>query len=146
MPDIFSTDVTILAPPATVWAALTIPERMMAWMGAPEMKLSVETDWKVGTPIMIHGFHHVKFENKGIVLQYDEERRLRYTQLSSVSRLPDVPESYTIFTFTLTPLAGHTLLALTMENFPTETIRKHLEFYWRTAIVLIKKYVEQQAA
>lgn len=146
MPDTFSTDVTIQAAPTAVWAALTVPEQMTAWMGAPEMKLSVETDWKVGTALLIRGFHHLPFENKGIVLQYDEERLLRYTHLSSASRLPDVPESYTLFTFTLTPVAGHTLLALTLENFPTETIRRHLEFYWRTAIVLIKKYVEQQAA
>jgi uncharacterized protein YndB with AHSA1/START domain len=143
--DKFSTAITINSQPADVWAALTKPDLMATWLGEPETKIDVYTDWKINTPIFIRGFHHVKFETKGIVLQYDTERKLRYSHLSSVSRLPDKPENYSILEFTLTPIDKQTLLTLTIENFPTESIQKHLEFYWRTTVLLIKKSVEEQA-
>lgn len=140
--DGFSTTVTINASPAEVWSALTVPERMTKWMGDPEMELEVHASWGIETPILIRGFHHTKFENKGIVLKYERERRLSYTHLSSVSRLPDKQENYSILEFLLTPIENHTLLTLTIENFPTETIRKHLEFYWKTTMLTIKENVE----
>lgn len=140
--DEFYTTVTINAPPAEVWSALTVPERMTKWMGDPEMGLEVHASWGIETPILVRGFHHTKFENKGIVLKYERERRLSYTHLSSVSRLPDKQENYSVLEFLLTPIENHTLLSLTIENFPTETIRKHLEFYWRTTMLTIKENVE----
>jgi uncharacterized protein YndB with AHSA1/START domain len=145
MTDKFSTAVTIKSEPAKVWTTLTDLELMRQWLGEPEMKIEVQTDWKINTTIFIRGFHHIKFENKGIVLQYDREKKLSYSHLSSISRLPDKPENYSILEFILTPIDKQTLLTLNISNFPTETIRKHLEFYWRTTIVTIKKRVENQA-
>ncbi|MBD2699269.1 SRPBCC domain-containing protein [Spirosoma sp. BT702] len=142
MPDTFSTAIQINASPAEVWAALTNPERMTQWMGEPEMNINVLSNWQVNTPVIIRGFHHVAFENKGVVLQNDNEKTLRYTQLSSVSRLPDKPENYSIFEFSLTPIDEQTLLTLHIEGFPTETIRKHLEFYWKTTMTLLQASVE----
>ena len=140
--DGFSTAVTINASPAEVWSALTVPERMTKWMGDPEMGLEVHASWGIETPILIRGFHHTKFENKGIVLKYEKERRLSYTHLSSVSRLPDKQENYSILEFLLAPIENDTRLSLTIENFPTDTIRKHLEFYWKTTMLTIKENVE----
>lgn len=142
MPDKFSVNVTINSEPAAVWLALTDPELMIKWMGDPEMEIEVRTDWGINTPILIRGFHHVKFENKGIVLKYEREKRLSYTHLSSISRLPDRQENYSILEFILTPAANQTMLTVNIENFPTESIRKHLEFYWRATIVIIKENVE----
>jgi uncharacterized protein YndB with AHSA1/START domain len=142
MTDKFSTTITINSEPAKVWTTLTDLESMKQWIGEPEMKIEAQTDWKINTPIFIRGFHHVKFENTGIVLQYDREKRLSYSHLSSISRLPDKPESYSILEFILTPIGKQTQLTLNISNFPTETIRKHLEFYWRTTIVTIKERVE----
>lgn len=112
-------------------------------MGDPEMKIEVQTDWKIDSEIFIRGFHHIKFENKGVILQYDRENRLSYTHLSSVSRLEDKYENYTILEFVLIPIEEQTLLTLNIENFPTEIIRKHLEFYWRTTILTIKGQTEK---
>ncbi|SHG54757.1 Uncharacterized conserved protein YndB, AHSA1/START domain [Chryseolinea serpens] len=142
MMDGFSNAVTINASPAEVWSALTVPERMTKWMGDPEMGLEVHASWGIETPVLIRGFHHTKFENKGIVLKYEKERRLSYSHLSSVSRLPDKQENYSILEFILTPIENHTRLNLTIENFPTDTIRKHLEFYWKTTMLTIKENVE----
>ncbi|MGN6601816.1 MAG: SRPBCC family protein [Ginsengibacter sp.] len=142
MTDQFSTSVTIKAAPAEVWRVLTDIRMVTQWSGEPEMKIEVVTDWKINSPIIIRGFHHIRFENKGTVLQFDREKKLSYSHLSSVSRLPDKPENYSILEFNLTPSGKQTLLELIISNFPTETIRKHLEFYWRTTVVKIKRMAE----
>lgn len=113
-------------------------------MGEPEMKLEVHTDWKINASILVRGFHHLNFENKGTVLLYDKEKKLSYSHLSSLSRLPDEPGNYSILEFVLTPLDKQTQLTIFITNFPTETIRKHLEFYWRGTIIKIKKIAEAQ--
>ena len=129
--------------PSIVWKTLTEPDLMKQWMGEVEMEIEIKGNWKVNSPIVISGFHHVKFENKGRVLQFDPNRTLTYSHLSSISRLPDKPENYSIIEFTLTPLDNHTSLTLTVSNFPTETIFKHLDFYWRTTLEIIKNFIER---
>lgn len=138
----FSTTITINSDTGKVWNTLTNTKLMKKWMGDPEMKIEVDTDWAINSPILISGFHHIKFVNKGLILQYDKEKKLKYSHLSSVSRLPDIAENYTILEFVLIPLGKKTQLTLNIENFPTETIRKHLEFYWRTTVVMIKEAAE----
>ena len=138
-------DKTIImeATPSVVWHTLTDPDLMKQWMSEPEIGIEIITDWKVGSPIIIKGFHHIKFENKGAVLQFEPGKVLRYNYLSSLSRLPDIPENYSIIEFKLAPLEHHTSLTLTISNFPTEIIFKHIDFYWRTTIVLLKKFIEK---
>ncbi|HEX5555360.1 MAG TPA: SRPBCC domain-containing protein [Chitinophagaceae bacterium] len=84
----------------------------------------------------------MKFENKGIILKYLKERILSYSHLSSVSRLPDNIENYTVIEFVLTPLNKQTTLTINITNFPAEAIQKHLAFYWRGTIYNIKQYIE----
>jgi hypothetical protein len=117
---------------------------MTQWMADPETKIEVHTNWKINEGFLIRGFHHLNFENKGIVLSYDKEKKLSYSHLSSLSRLPDKRENYSILEFVLTPVDKQTLLTLFITNFPTDAIRKHLEFYWRGTLVKIKKAVEGQ--
>ncbi len=144
MTDKFSTSVTISSEASNVWRTLTDIELMSKWLGDPEMNIEVQTDWKINSPIFIRGFHHVNFENKGTILQYDKENRLSFTHLSSVSRLADKKENYTIIEFVLTLIDKQTRLTVNIENFPTETIRKHLEFYWRTTVLTIKERTEDK--
>jgi uncharacterized protein YndB with AHSA1/START domain len=133
----------IKASPSIVWNTLTNPEVMKLWMGEPEMKIEIITNWKVGTPIVLKGFHHVKFENTGTILQFEPNRILKYDYLSSISRLPDKPENHTIIEFRLTPSENQTLLTLILSNFPTESIHKHINFYWTTTIEILKKLIER---
>jgi uncharacterized protein YndB with AHSA1/START domain len=143
MTNSFSTRTIINASPTKVWQTLTNTEVMSQWLGDPDMEIEVQTIWQVNAPIIIKGFHHVQFGNKGIVLAFEKERKLSFTHLSSVSRLPDIPESYSTLTFILEPGDNGTHLMLNIENFPTESIRKHLEFYWRTTLITIKDKVEK---
>lgn len=66
-------------------------------MADPEVGIELITNWKVGSPITIKGFHHIKFENKKTVLQFEPDKVLQYDYLSSLSRLPDKPENYSIY-------------------------------------------------
>ncbi|HTJ50629.1 MAG TPA: SRPBCC domain-containing protein [Cyclobacteriaceae bacterium] len=133
----------IKASPSIVWDTLTNPEVMKQWMGEPEMKIEIITNWKVGTPIVIKGFHHVKFENTGTVLQFEPDRILKYDYLSSISRLPNIPENHTIIEFRLAPSENQTTLTLTLSNFPTESIYKHINFYWTTTIETLRDWIER---
>jgi uncharacterized protein YndB with AHSA1/START domain len=145
MTETFSTTVTIDSGVDEVWNSLTKPDLMAEWMGEPDFEITVDTDWRVNSTISIQGFHHVKFENTGTVLEYKTEKKLKYTHLSSLSRLPDKPENHSILEFNLRPIEERTQLTLTIENFPTESIRKHLEFYWKATIMTIKRSVELRA-
>ena len=135
--------IVINAPPRAVWESLTKPELMKQWMGEPEMAVHIETSWTVGSPIVVRGFHHAQFENSGIVLRFEPTEVLRYNQLSSLSRLPDKPENYSIYEFRLEPVGEGTALTVTLSRFPTSAIFKHLEFYWRGTINILKKFVER---
>lgn len=135
--------VLINAPAATVWETLTVPYLMKQWMGEADMNLHIQTSWLINTPITISGFHHLPFVNKGTVLQFEPPKVLSYSHNSSLSRLPDEPGSYSIMTFHLDAAEKQTALTLTITNFPTETIFKHLEFYWQTTIQLLKKFIER---
>ncbi len=142
----FTANVLIDRDVALVWRTLTDPRLMKQWMGEPEMEIEVETTWMIGSSIIIRGFHHVKFENRGEVLEFNSEKKLSYTHLSSVSRLPDTKENHSLLEFTLEDKGSGTLLTIAITNFPTESIRKHMEFYWRGTTLKIKHQVESYSA
>ncbi|WP_339815390.1 SRPBCC domain-containing protein [uncultured Imperialibacter sp.] len=133
------------APPSKVWGTLTVPDLMKEWMAEPEMELGILTTWKVGSAMVVKGFHHVKFENKGTVLAFEPNKLLSYNYLSSISRLPDEPENYTVIEFTLAATEAGTTLAITLSNFPTDSIFKHVDFYWAGTIEIIKSVANKEA-
>ncbi len=132
------------APVSIVWENLTNPKRMKLWMGEPEMNLEIISSWKAGQPIIIKGFHHVKFENKGKLLTKEVNRILKYNYISSISRLTDQPENYTVVEFQLIPMENRTNLILTLSNFPTESIFRHVDFYWKGTIKILKDSIEKR--
>ena len=108
-----------------------------------ETPIEIITDWQIGSSFTIKGTLYKKqFQNNGTVLLFEPESLLRYTHLSSLSRLPDSAENYTVFDFRLTQSQGSTSLTLTINNFPTETIYKHLAFYWNVTLELLKRFIE----
>ena len=106
--------------------------------------IHILTDWKVGAPMVIEGIlHELHFRNKGTVLEFNTEKSLQYSHLSSLSELPDETQNYSVITFDLTPADHQTTLTLTLSNFPTETIYKHLELYWNATLQVLKELVEK---
>lgn len=139
----FIKTISINRPIETVWHALTDIERMKQWMS--ETPIDIITDWKVGAPFIIRGQHYkMKFENKGRVLQFVPNQLIEYNHLSSISRLKDEPKNYTVFRFELAEAENHTILSFRTNNFPTETIYKHLAFYWNVTLEKIKKQAEAE--
>lgn len=134
--------IVIDAPPARVWTLLTDPAQMPRWMGEPEMRVEVETTWAVGGPIVVRGVHHLAFENRGTVLCFEPGTRLRHTHLSSLSQLADEPESYSTIDVELTGVSGGTALRVSVRGFPTEAIFRHLDFYWRGTMSVLKELAE----
>ncbi len=60
-----------------------------------------------------------------------------------MSRLPDVAENYTVIEFRLARADDDsTLLTVRTSNFPSESIFKHWEFYWRVTIEVVKRFIE----
>jgi uncharacterized protein YndB with AHSA1/START domain len=141
---VIENSVTIDALPSEVWRALTDPDLMKQWMAEAEMGLGIITEWKVGSPIIVKGRHNnVDFENKGTVLEFEPNSILRYSHLSSVSRLPDKAENYTVIEFRLARAEENsTLLKVRTSNFPSESIFKHWEFHWRVTIEVVKRFIE----
>lgn len=125
-----------------IWRVLTDTELMKNWMGEPEMNVRIYTDWMIGNPFIVKGFHHADFENSGSVLHYEPYKKLGYSSKSSLSHLPDKPENYTFAVFELEEKELGTILTVCIYNFPTFAIQKHYEFYWNTTIELLKRYVE----
>jgi len=124
-----------------VWEALTRPELMKKWMS--ETEINILTDWKVGNPFLIRGrLHGINFENRGTVLQFEPGKVLQYSHLSSLSRLPDELENYSILEFRLAPINDETSLTFTASNFPTESIHKHFAFYWNVTLEILKRLIE----
>jgi uncharacterized protein YndB with AHSA1/START domain len=143
MPQHFTDTVVIDAPASAVWESLTCIDKMREWMGEPEMMIEVETDWRVGHPMVVRGFHYGRFENTGVVLVFEPQKRLSYTHRSSLSRLADQPQSHTTMAFDLDSAGDSTVLTLVATNFPTPTIFKHLEFYWAGTLRVLKQYAER---
>ena len=138
--------VTIDLPRALVWEALTLPERMNERM-FPE-PIEIVTTWQVGRAIVIRGdLHGAAFENTGTVLEFQPEALLAYSHLSSTSRLPDVPENHAVIEFGLTALAAdQTELTVTVRQFPTAVIYKHLAYDWNVTPEVIKRKLEARTA
>jgi uncharacterized protein YndB with AHSA1/START domain len=128
-----------------VWEVLTQPELMKNWMADSEIEII--TTWQVGSPLIINVqeiSHKTAFKNTGIVLQYLKDRILEYSHLSSLSRLPDQPENYTLIRFTLQQEEDHTRLDLDLSNFPTESHYKHIDFYWSVTLEVLKRFLEDR--
>ena len=143
----FNKAVTINASTSQVWHILTTSELMKKWMISDDIEININTDWKVGSPIVIRGNMSGKnFENNGTVLQFEPEKILEYSHLSSTSRLPNRPESYSIIEFRLQPMENLTILTLTVSNFPTESIYKHLAFYWNVTLEVLKRMIENKGS
>jgi uncharacterized protein YndB with AHSA1/START domain len=140
----FRKTVRINAPTTRVWGALTHPALMKKWMF--ETEIQIITAWKVGSPIVIHGnLGTINFENHGNVLQFEPGKILEYSHLSSLSRLPDLLENYSVLEFRLMPMEDdQTFLTFTLRNFPTESIYKHLASYWNVTLDVLKRMIEDQ--
>jgi len=138
---ISETSIVINAPISTVWDALVNPEiAKQYFFGA-----TVVSSWKEGSPITLTGEYRGNvYEEKGIILQYKPERLLQYTHWSSLEDLPDLPENYRNWTFSLSEEGSGVRLSMTEDNIPTEKKRERSDQFWEGVLTTIKQLVENE--
>ena len=91
-----TTSVSIQAPLAKVWHALTDPEQIKKYLFGTE----TVTDWKAGSPITFSGEWEGKaYQDKGTILEIEKEKILKYSYWSSFSGTEDKPENYANVTY-----------------------------------------------
>ncbi len=131
----------IEAPVETVWDALVDRKAIKKYMfGA-----TVTSEWRKGSPIMWKGEYQGKaYEDKGVIIEIEAGRVLKYSHFSPLSGLPDKPENYHDVTIELAEEGHATRVSLSQDNNPNEEAREHSEKNWETMLTGLKKYVESQ--
>lgn len=138
----FITSISVRAGADNVWQAISSADKIKQWMLDEE--LEIEAGTVPGEHFIVKGnLHWVPFENRGSILHADPGRRFSYSHLSSLSGLADLPENYTIIEFRITPHKEFTMLQLRLSNFPTESIYKHVVFYWNATLGILKNFIEK---
>jgi len=134
--------IVVNAPAARVWQALTRPELVKQYLFGTEMT----ADWRVGGAITYRGQWEGKpYQDKGSVLAFEPEKRLRSTYFSSLSGLEDKPENYNTVTYELAEAKGRTTLTVTQDNNPSPQSAEHSAKNWAMVLEGLKKLVESQA-
>jgi uncharacterized protein YndB with AHSA1/START domain len=139
---IATAETDIRAPRTTVWRALTDPDEIQKYMFGSR----VETDWKPGSRITWKGeYEGKKYEDKGVVLEVERERRLKLTHFSPTSGDEDVPENYHTLVYELEEGDGKTHVSLSQDNNKSEEAAEHSRANWDKMLSGLKEVVEAQA-
>jgi uncharacterized protein YndB with AHSA1/START domain len=132
-------EVHVAAEPERVWAALTEPDQIAAYMYGSR----VETTWEVGSPITWEGEYEGRpYQDKGEVLRHDEPHVLSVTHYSPLLGQPDEPEYYHTLVYTLTEKDGGTHLGLTQDGCEDEVQAEQFSRNWQQMLDGLKAQVE----
>ena len=133
-------ETTIKASTDKVWNALTNPEMIKKYM----FGTTVVSDWKEGSKIVWKGEWEGKsYEDKGKILQIEDQKKLQYSHYSPLSGLNDNPQNYHTVTIDLARKDNETILTLTQDNNPDEKTRDHSEKNWKMMLASLKKLLEE---
>jgi len=138
-----STSMTINAPAAKVWDALTNPAIVKQYF----FGTNVKSDWKKGSPIVWEGEWEDKtYQDKGTILDVDPGKYVKYSYWSSMSGTEDKPENYANITYTLSEKDGKTEFSLTQDNIKNKEAKEHSEENWKSVFGKMKEMVESGKA
>lgn len=133
-----SAEVVIDASPDAVWKALTHPDEIATWM----MGTRVSTSWEVGSTVTWQGeMNGTAYEDKGVVLVYDEPHTLSTTHYSPLTGEPDEPESYHTVTYVLAGGEGGTTVTLSQDGNSSEEQAEQFSATWGQMLEALKKGV-----
>ena len=105
--------VEISASANNVWRALTSPELVKQWQYGADLL----TTWEPGTSIVYRNeWNGQVFEQKGTVIEFSPESRLKYSLFFPRPDLQDVAENYFFMTYELTENNGVTSLLIRQED------------------------------
>ncbi len=131
--------IEIAQPTSVVFDALTDPEKVKQYLFGTEMK----TDWKVESPITYRGEWEGKsYEDKGTVLEFEQDKLIVSTYWSSMSGTADAPENYQTVRYELDESNSGTLLTIIQTNIDSQESADHSEQNWDMVLQGIKKVCE----
>jgi uncharacterized protein YndB with AHSA1/START domain len=128
----------INAPLERVWEALTDAKIVKQYFFGTDLV----TSWKVGEPIYYQGEWEGKpYKDKGIVLEYDHQKRLAYSYLSSWSGKEDLQENHLWVCYEVEPTETGTALTIYQSNY-SEELAGHSEGNWASLMNEMRKLIE----
>lgn len=135
------TSISINASIAKVWDALTNPEQIKKYFFGTE----TISDWKVGSTLVFRGVWEGKeYVDKGVILELEENKKLKYNYWSSFSGTEDIPENYANITYELSEEKGKTLFTVTQDGFKTKEQQEHSEKNWQVVMGSLKDLLEEK--
>ena len=146
-PLIVKNTITINAPAAKVWDALTNPEQTKKYMFGCE----TVSDWKPGSPLLWRGIYEGKemVFVKGNIVDINPGKFLSYTTIDPNSTIDDISENYLTVTYNLKEENGHTVFTVTQGDYSkvADGEKRYKETYnngegWNPILIEIKKLVE----
>ncbi len=140
-PFVSTASLTIQAPAARVWQALTDPALIKQYLFGTE----VSSDWQVGSPITYRGVWQGKpYEDKGVILAIEPGRRLVSTFWSALEGKPDRPENYKKVRYELAAEGDVTHVTISNDNNASLDDADHSSQNWQMVLGGLKKVVEGQ--
>lgn len=139
--------ITINAPASKVWDALVNPEQTKKYMFGCE----TVSDWKIGSPLLWRMNYEGKelIPVKGIVLDIQPDKLLKYTVIDPNASYPDIPENYLNVTYELEEQAGKSTLTVSQDGFEdaAEGEKRYKDVYnngegWNPILLKIKRIIE----
>ena len=133
------TSITVNAPAAQVWKALTDAEIVKQYF----FGTNVKTDWKKGSPITWSDEWEGKtYEDHGTILDITPGKYVKYSYWSSMGGTEDKPENYQNVSYDLTEKDGVTTLEIGQEKIKDEAAKEHSEQNWQYIFGKMKEMVE----
>ncbi|MBW4889785.1 SRPBCC domain-containing protein [Mucilaginibacter sp. HMF5004] len=138
---IAETHISINAPAAKVWEAITTPSQIKKYL----MGTNVKTDWKEGSPIEYEGeYNGKKYHDKGMIKNIIPESLFQSTYWSSMGGKEDKPENYNLVTYMLSQKSGKTTVTLTQDNVHSAKEKEHATQNWAMVLKKLKEVVETE--
>ncbi len=131
--------ITMNAGAEKVWNAITDPALVKQYMFGADMT----ADWKKGGRIVYRGEWQGKpYEDGGIILEIEPQKKLVTTYFSSVSGKEDIPENYNVITYALSETDGKTTLRVTQENNSDQAAADQSSQNWQGILESMQALVE----
>lgn len=138
-------EITIAAPVAKVFAALTVPEQVMQWWGSDDSYRStnMEQDFRVGGAWRTSGSDNEgqSFSVKGTYRAIEPPRLLEYTWIHDWGPIEDRTE--TLVRFELDERDGVTHVRLTHSGFTDPASRDEHDRGWAMVLGWLRDYAQR---
>jgi uncharacterized protein YndB with AHSA1/START domain len=136
---VLNKSILINAEPSKVWEALTNPELIKQYFFGTECI----SEWKKGSKILFKGTWEGKpYEDKGNILNIENEKLIHYNYWSSFSGTEDLPENYSEIKYELVVEGNGTIFTVKQGGFKTQEAHDHSQKNWGLIMDGLKKLIE----